>query len=61
MFLYNLYKIRIRFLPDILRLGSAGVGTGPGVSSGLSFRKPATTRGAGDCSPTSIASQQHFQ
>lgn len=39
--------------------GSTGVGTGPGVSSGRSFRKPATTRGAGDCSPTSIASHQH--
>lgn len=40
-------------------LGSVGVGTGPGVSSGRSFLRPATTRGAGECSPTSIASPQH--
>lgn len=46
--------------PDILKLGSVGVGTGPGVNSGRSFLKPATTRGAGDCSPTSIASPQHL-
>lgn len=45
--------------PDILKSGSRGVGIGPGVSSGRSFLRPATTRGAGDCSPTSIALSQH--